>query len=232
MPRKAPDKVIEHRISLSNFERQTINTWRIENQATAKERNTTERINSVSSAVGNFGLIFAAGVFAYWAGMNLFDLADNTSQRIVTYLDKNRRVNYTADEIGREIIKVQEEQGRLFEELKIVGNPNLTTFDRKRADAIHARLRVLSPRLEVLRQWLDDIVTGQNVGYDADWFGIIGDDVRDEAFASRLQAEYEAYMREMFPDVDPQELSWEVQSGRSDTSEETVAAEIPPPSED
>jgi len=81
MPRKAPDKVIEHRISLSNFERDKI----LEELSRSREnRLYASAINQVGAVAGSSLLLYGLGLYL---GLNLFkdakdaifDFVDNTS---------------------------------------------------------------------------------------------------------------------------------------------------------
>ena len=68
MPRKAPDKVIEHRISLSNYERQEIKEY-LESQKTATYLAPFDvAIGPVAgvAAVGGIGYLVAAYIFEWW----------------------------------------------------------------------------------------------------------------------------------------------------------------------
>jgi len=66
MPRKAPDKVIEHRISLSNFERDKI----LEELSRSRENKLyASAINQVGAVAGSSLLLYGLGLYL---GLNLF----------------------------------------------------------------------------------------------------------------------------------------------------------------
>jgi len=89
MPRKAPDKVIEHRISLSNFERTQI----IEQIEKSRENSLIKSgINQIGGIAGSGVLLYAVG--AYF-GIGLFssaydkvtDFVNNTSSSLADFLN-------------------------------------------------------------------------------------------------------------------------------------------------
>jgi len=77
MPRKAPSQVIEHRISLSNFERE-----QLINQLTLSRDNRlyASGINSVGSILGGGALLWGIGLYF---GFNLLDKGKDTVQNFV-----------------------------------------------------------------------------------------------------------------------------------------------------
>ena len=77
MPRKAPNQVIEHRISLSNFERE-----QLINQLTLSRDNRlyASGINSVGSILGGGALLWGIGLYF---GLNLLDKGKDTVQNFV-----------------------------------------------------------------------------------------------------------------------------------------------------
>lgn len=80
MPRKAPDKVIEHRISLSNFERAQI-----------IEQLELSRTNSmITSGINQVGTVLGSGVLLYglatYFGLNLFSAGKDTFDKVTNTL--------------------------------------------------------------------------------------------------------------------------------------------------
>lgn len=103
MPRKAPDKVIEHRISLSNFERTQILEQIEKNRENALIKS---GINQIGSIAGSGVLLYAVG--AYF-GIGLFssaydkirDVVNTTSSSLADFLNPAGVGNYSDDEAFR-----------------------------------------------------------------------------------------------------------------------------------
>lgn len=103
MPRKAPDKVIEHRISLSNFER----TQLLEQIEKNRENSLIKSgINQIGGIAGSGVLLYAVG--AYF-GIGIFssaydyvsDLVNNTSSSLADFLNPAGVGNYSDEEAFR-----------------------------------------------------------------------------------------------------------------------------------
>ena len=103
MPRKAPDKVIEHRISLSNFER----TQLLEQIEKTRENSLIKSgINQIGGIAGSGVLLYAVG--AYF-GVGLFssaydkvtDWVNNTSSSLANFLNPTGVGNYSDEEAFR-----------------------------------------------------------------------------------------------------------------------------------
>jgi hypothetical protein len=71
MPRRRVDKVIEHRISLSDFERTKINEIIETQEANVKLDAVTDSMQAVGSALAGGGVLLAAGVFMLWKAPTL-----------------------------------------------------------------------------------------------------------------------------------------------------------------
>jgi len=103
MPRKAPDKVIEHRISLSNFERTKI----------MEELERTRTNNLIKSGISQVGSIAGSGVLLWGIGAYLgfgifsagFDKVstwvNNTSSGLADFLNPAGVGNYSDEEASR-----------------------------------------------------------------------------------------------------------------------------------
>jgi hypothetical protein len=103
MPRKAPDKVIEHRISLSNFER----TQLLEQIEKNRENGLIKSgINQIGGIAGSGVLLYAVG--AYF-GIGIFssaydavaDWVNNTSSSLADFLNPAGVGNYSDEEAFR-----------------------------------------------------------------------------------------------------------------------------------
>ena len=103
MPRKAPDQVIEHRISLSNFERTQL-TQQIEKQ----RENALYKagVSQIGSVVGSGVLLWGIGAYL---GIGLFstafdkisDIVNSTSSGLADFLNPAGVGNYTDEEAAR-----------------------------------------------------------------------------------------------------------------------------------
>lgn len=103
MPRKAPDQVIEHRISLSNFERTQILEQIEKNRENALIKSGISQIGSVA---GSGVLLYAVG--AYF-GIGLFssaydkvrDIVNSTASSLADFLNPAGVGNYSDEEAFR-----------------------------------------------------------------------------------------------------------------------------------
>ena len=88
MPRRRPDQVIEHRISLSDYERGKINQALQTAQANVALDTVTGAAMAVGTALGGAGALLAAGVLMYWKAPEIFsDLTDKTNEIIDGIVD-------------------------------------------------------------------------------------------------------------------------------------------------
>jgi len=205
MPRKPPTNVIEHRISLSDFERSRL-----------KEYMQTQRIEAGFTSAGailqgvSWPLLAVAAL--WWVSFSLDDMVDavtnfidNTSTKIVTKFEKEGWVNYEADEFGREVVKIQNEMEDLWIEFAIVGNNQISTFNETRAQQILKRMDVLSKREKVLRSLIHKIAEGEIKGYRTG---------TDAKFRTSLSEAYEAEWYEMYgEEIDVQDTIWDIELG-------------------
>jgi len=213
MPRKPPTNVIEHRISLSDFERSRL-----------KEYMQTQRIQSGFTSAGailqgvSWPLLAAAAL--WYVSFSLDDFIDavtgfidNTSTKIKTKLEKEGWINYEADEYGREVVKIQNEMEDLWQEFAIVGNNQISTFNETRAKQILARMDILSKREKVLRSLIHKIAEGEIKGYERGF--ILGsDEWRDEEYRKSLSAAYEEEWLQMYgEEIDVQDTIWDIELG-------------------
>jgi len=166
MPRKAPDKVIEHRITLGNYERSAINDgFKIARQRTVA--------NTTTNALGSIGWPMVGLAALFYASVTLDDVIggaknafDRTTNWISDKIVNSRLWNYTSDEIGREIEKVTNEKAQTYSDwmayMQGGGGYNDAT-----SRGYKSKLQALENRDQILRQMLDDIATGKNseIGY-------------------------------------------------------------------
>jgi hypothetical protein len=220
MPRKPPTEVIEHRISLSDFERREL-----------KQYIDAQQVNAGFSAVGTLlnGISWPLlGVAALlYVGFSLDDIIDDTkdfidnqSTKLTSYLEKKGWVNYSADELGREVQKIVNEQTALFEENQTLNaviqtqpNKQPTETQLKRLQAIDRRMKILEKRDRVLRQLIADIAAGKQKWYEYAWF--VGEDNQD--FIDVLDRQYRMAYQEMYGEDPDENLDWIIETGENQT---------------
>jgi len=202
MPRKAPDKVIEHRISLSNYERDRVD------QLLRLHRNNSITRN-VTNGVGAAGLPMLGVAALIWVGFSLTDLVDRTktwAQKIADpisdYLTQSGLFfNYTADEIGRAIQENEDRKMKLAEEYQEWlqdGPSDADKFDEYyysgKGEMYRQKLQAYTDRDVVLRKMLNDISTGANTSIG--WISTAHSKTSQEAFLSDTYDEYYATLEE------------------------------------
>jgi len=174
IPRKAPDKVIEHRISLSNYERDRLDRAIELHKRNSVVSNVTDSLQSVS-----FPLI--AGAALFYVGFSLTEIVEDAKKWYNKFVDgasdyiaKSRLFNYTSDEIGREIEKNEEAKVALYEEaIAFYNGPiwsgapqpvteDYSNFNSSKGRNYRSKLEALEKRDQVLRKILNDIATGKS----------------------------------------------------------------------
>jgi len=188
LPRKAPKEVIEHRITLGNYEREQLQEIVKSHQRNNIVRNVNNSLQSLS-----FPLLAVAGlIYVGFSADEIIEDAKNLYNRVIDagsdWAIKNLNIDYTADNIGREIEKVTQEKAEL---LGVMGanvqrycDPNSPEFSRARCAGIQQQSRALERRETILRNMLNDIVEGKERG----WFG--GSDSATKV-QEYLQAQYQ-----------------------------------------
>ena len=190
MPRKAPDKVIEHRITLGNYERETTRELVKRHKINSNAAIVTNSLQSIS-----LPLIGAAALI--YVGFSLDEVIEQAKSTFDKYTNKISDwlvdpegagvVNYTADEIGRAIVKTEQEKSAEMdaymafinsEEFALSGG-----MQGAKATAYRRKLEALEAREQLLRKMLNDIAEGGGIGY------LIGGS--DEAQKRNLQEYYE-----------------------------------------
>lgn len=169
MPRKACDKVIEHRISLSGFEREqlkeVINSIQANNYATGAGSVMT----GIGSIVGGIGFPLAALALGAWVGYSLLDNIDDTADTISTkytsWLGRTGRVNYTADELGRMLTKTEAQEEQAGIDMLKYADRNQPTYDVVKAKATVRRMESLNKQTVLLRDMIARIASGDLEGY-------------------------------------------------------------------
>ena len=191
MPRKAPDKVIEHRITLGNYERETTRELVKRHKINSNAAIVTNSLQSIS-----LPLIGAAALL--YVGFSLDEVITQAKSTFDKYTNKISDwlvdpdgagvVNYTGDEIGRAIVKTEQEKAAtLSEYLSFVNGANFADqggMQGATATAYRRKLESLEDRERVLRKMLDDVAQGGGISY------LIGGS--DEAQKQQLQDYYES----------------------------------------
>jgi len=170
MPRKAPDKVVEHRISLSNFERQRIDEIITSYQAKSA-------VNSVANVMGAVSLPMLGVAALIWVGFSIDDAIDEikswtkkAGNKVADWVTKAGLINYTADEIGRAITANDEKKVQVYEESIAFYNEHPDNYSSAKGKAYRRELTDLESRDVILRKMLNDIATGNTSGlYKAGW---------------------------------------------------------------
>jgi len=191
MPRKPPKEVIEHRITLGNYEREQLQELVKSHQRNNIVRNVNNSLQALS-----FPLLAVAGlIYVGFSADEIIEDAKNLYNRVIDagsdWAIKNLNIDYTADNIGREIEKVTQEKAEL---LGVMGanvqrycDPNSPEFSRARCAGIQQQSRALERRETILRNMLNDIVEGRERG----WYA--GTDASE-----RLQAYLQEQYREQY----------------------------------
>ena len=141
MPRKAPKEVIEHRITLGNYERDKLEEIITTYQASSA-------LDGVSNLLGSIGwpLLGVAGLI--YVGFSIDDLVEDTKtwakkqgDALAGWLEKNGLVNYTADEIGLAIkendAKIAELVGEMGANVQNYCDPNSPNFSETECKRIN-----------------------------------------------------------------------------------------------
>ena len=190
MPRKAPGQVIEHRITLGNYERESLAKIVRRHSVNSNARIVTDSLQSVS-----LPLIGVAALL--YVGFSLDDVVESAKSTFSKYTNKISDwlvdpdgagvVNYTADEIGRAIIKTEEEKAATMNEYMAFVQSSAFALDGgmkgPKATGYRRKLEALEAREQLLRKMLNDIAEGGGMGY------LIGGS--DEAQKQNLQDYYE-----------------------------------------
>ena len=187
MPRKAPTQVIEHRITLGNYEREQVQTL-------VRRHAFNSNANIVTNSLQSVSLPLIAGAALLYVGFSLDDVVESAKSTFSKYTNKISDwlvdpdgagvVNYTADEIGRAIVKTEEEKAATMEEYMEYIQSTPGGFSSARGVGYRRKLESLESREQILRKMLNDIAQGGGIGY------LIGGS--DKAQKENLQEYYES----------------------------------------
>jgi len=197
MPRKAPDKVVEHRISFGTYER-----TRIDELISLHRK--TSIANSTSNVLGGITLPVLGLAALLYVGFSLEDLVENvkkwtdkTSTGISNYLIDNEIVVFTAPAIGEAINRNNIQKADVYAEWQRRLQSGDIKYSSSASDTYKSKLESLEKKDVVLRRMLDKIAKGESPDYSyvdpLDAISITGGiDTRDEAVDELLQEYYES----------------------------------------
>lgn len=191
MPRKAPKEIIEHRITLGNYERERINEFIDTYQARSV-------VKSASDIFGSISLPLLGIAALIYVGFNLDDFIEETKSQWDKYTNKlsdwmvdpdgGGVVNYTSDEIGRAIVRTEEAKAALYEEMLAFYNAAPGNYTSSKGRRYRRDLEALESREQILRKMLNDIATGENAS-----IGWVSNIRRKSEQAEYLQEIYQEY---------------------------------------
>jgi len=196
VPRKAPDKVVEHRISFGTYER-----TRIDELISLHRK--TSIANSTSNFLGGITLPVLGLAALLYVGFSLEDLVENvkkwtdkTSTGISNYLVENEIVVYTAPAIGEAINRNNIQKADLYAEWQRRMQSGEIKYSSSASDTYKSKIESLEKKDIVLRRMLDKIATGKADEYSYidpfdNWSILGGYEQDDEAVDTMLQEFYE-----------------------------------------
>ena len=168
MPRKAPTQVIEHRITLGNYEREQVQTLVRRYAVNSNAAIVTNSLQSISMPL-------IAGAALLYVGFSLDEVVESVKSTGNKYINKISDwlvdpdgagvINYTADEIGRAIIKTEEEKAATMNEYMEFIQSTPGGFTSARGVAYRRKLESLESREQILRKMLNDIAEGGGMSY-------------------------------------------------------------------
>jgi len=163
MPRRRVDKVIEHRISLSDFERSKINEIVKTQDANVKIDAVTDSMQAVGSALAGGGVLLAAGVFMLWKAPTLIvDLINKTEKIVRGPLDTVADLILPAEpiELRREAQRLAEVRGDLASQEANFCVFSSGNYDEAQCSNVQVAKDNYFVELEALRQQVRDTDTG------------------------------------------------------------------------
>ena len=197
MPRKAPDKVIEHRITLGAYEREEL-------RQVIRRYKKTSVANSVGNVLQGVGWPVLAGAALLYVGFSLDELIDDvkdtidsSSDAVVNWVEDIGLVVYTAPYIGKEIKETEEEKARIYQQYVDDLNAGKYEFSSNTAKNVRKKLERLQRREDTLGNMLDKIAKGEATAFSYvsifDSGGVVEGTTQGQATVDRtLQEFYES----------------------------------------
>ena len=194
MPRKAPDKVIEHRITLGAYEREEL-------RQVVRRYKKTSVANSVGNVLQGVGWPVLAGAALLYVGFSLDELVDDvkdtidaSSDAVVNWVEDNGLVVYTAPYIGQEIKETEEEKAKVYQQYVDDLNAGKYEFSSNTAKNVRKKLERLERREQTLRRMLDKIAKGEATAFSYvsifDSGGVVEGTPQGQATVDRTLQEY------------------------------------------
>ena len=194
MPRKAPDKVIEHRITLGAYEREEL-------RQVVRRYKKTSVANSVGNVLQGVGWPVLAGAALLYVGFSLDELVDDvkdtidaSSDAVVNWVEDNGLVVYTAPYIGQEIKETEEEKAKVYQQYVDDLNAGKYEFSSNTAKNVRKKLERLERREQTLRRMLDKIAKGEATAFSYvsifDSGGVVEGTTQGQATVDRTLQEY------------------------------------------
>lgn len=166
MPRKPVDKVIEHRISLSDFERSQVKEAIATQQANVAVDGITATLQAAGSALAGGGVLLAAVVFMRWKGPSLLaTITDKTNGALDGFVDA--LLPSTPVEHRRYAQNLAERRGQIAKDEAAFCSYDSDKYDQAKCSATQAAKDQYFADLEAFRKVVAETYgkTGANVIY-------------------------------------------------------------------
>lgn len=166
MPRKPCESVQEFRITLGDFERKKVNEILALKQQNDIIDGVTATTQAVATAVGGLGVAGLAWAALIYVGYSFEEIVDDLSDYATDFFERSGVVNYTADDYGRELVKVEAELQLLFQANQELGNTDpMTPRVLKQIETNTKKAAKLVKKQDALRGLIDAIAAGDVSGY-------------------------------------------------------------------
>jgi hypothetical protein len=208
IPRKPTDSVQEFRITLGDYERKKLEEILTTQKSNVVIDGVTATLGAAGTAVGGLGVWGLALAALIWAGWDLDDSIDKWSSKLTDYLSTTGFTNYTADEYGRQALKISaqlDEAMLAFQsiqtEMRETGfNPTL----QRRAMLLQTKVADLVKQRERLEAIIAAIADGSR-----DVAGWVFSYNEDEYQQRAVQNEWARWYRATYGE-DPPEYDWDI----------------------
>lgn len=174
MPRRRVDKVIEHRISLSDFERAKINEAMTTAQANVAIDGVTATFQAAGSALAGGGVLLAAGVFMLWKAPTLLvDVVNKITETTNPIIDNVADFLLPSNpiELRREAQRLAAERGAIASAEANFCNFSSGNYSEAECSNVQIRKDTYFLELDALRKNVEEASIGF-AGFTA--FGLVG----------------------------------------------------------
>jgi len=182
MPRRRVDKVVEHRISLSDFERSKITEAMTTAQANIAIDGVTATFQAAGSALAGGGVLLAAGVFMLWKAPTLLvDVVNKVTETTNPIIDNIADFLLPSNpiELRREAQRLAAVRGEIASAEANYCNFSSGNYSETECSAVQQRKDVYFDELAALRQQVADASIGF-AGFTA--FGLVGKTLAEFVF--------------------------------------------------